>query len=89
MENWKKEYEEQQLKYGKECQAELKADKNFPLAVTPQQAVVILEPNHAPENFYCVGEISHAQALSNYKERLKNAGFNPMYVKIIVKYILG
>jgi hypothetical protein len=67
--------------YGKECKAELKADKNFPLAVTPKQAVVI------PENFYCDGEVSHKEALRDYKERLKLVGFNPMYVDMIVKYM--
>jgi len=85
----KNEFEEWQDKYGKECQAELKADKNFPLAVTPEQAVLILEPDHAPENFYCDGEISTEEALSNWQDRLKRSGFNPMYVKIITKYVFG
>ena len=85
----KTEFEEWENKYGKECQDELKADKNFPLAVTPEQAVLILEPNHAPENFCCDGEISSEQALSNWQNRLKHAGFNPMYVKVITKYVFG
>ena len=89
MEDWKKENEERQAKYGKECQAELKADKNFPLNVSPEQAVLILEPNHAPENFYCDGEISSEEALSNWQNRLKRAGFNPMYVKVITIYVFG
>lgn len=85
----KNEFKDWENNYGKECQAELKADKNFPLAVTPEQAMLILEPNHAPENFYCDGEISAEEAMSNWQNKLKNAGFNPMYVKIITKYVFG
>ena len=88
-ENWKKTISDRQNSYGKECQAELKADKNFPLSVSPEQAVLILEPSHAPENFYCDGEISSDEAMRNWKRRLKNSGLNPMYVKTIVKYVFG
>jgi hypothetical protein len=73
--------------YGKECKAELKADPKFPLVVTPKQAVVILEPVHAPENFYCDGEVSHAEALEDFKERLKMVEFNPTHVDWIIKYL--
>ena len=73
--------------YGKECKKELRADKDFPLVVTPKQAVVILEPLHAPENYYCDGEVSEVEALADYKERLKLVGFNPTHVGWIVKYM--
>lgn len=73
--------------YGKECVAELKADKTFPLAVTPKQAVIILEPSHAPENFYCDGEVTHEEATEDFKEKLKLVGFNPTYVDLIIKYL--
>ena len=76
-------------KYGQECVDELKADKNFPLKVTPKQAVQILEPSHAPENFYCDGEIEHDEALEDWKERLKLVGLNPTHVEWCVKYIFG
>jgi hypothetical protein len=89
MEDWKKENEERQAKYGKECQAELKADKNFPLNVSPEQAVLILEPNHAPENFYQDGEISEFEAMENWLNKLKMAGLNPYYRTIIKEYIFG
>lgn len=88
-EKWRQSIDDRQKNYGKECVQELKEDKNFPLSVTPEQAILILEPNHAPENFYCDGEITPDEALANWKGRLLNAGFNPMYVKMIVKYVFG
>jgi len=89
MKDFKQEYEERQNNYEKECQAELKADKKFQLSLTPEQAVIVLEPSHAPENFYCDGEVSHAQGLAMWKGRLKNSGLNPDNVNMIVKYIFG
>jgi len=73
--------------YGQECVDRLKADKTFPLVVTPKQAVIILEPSDAPENFYCDGEVTHEEAVADFKEKLKLVGFNPMYVKVIVDYL--
>lgn len=75
-------------KYGKECQEELKANK-FPLKVTPYQAIIILEPNHAPENFHHDGEVSEEEALDCWKQKLKNSGLNPYHVSMCVKYIFG
>lgn len=83
------EYEEWLKDYGKECKARLKADKKFPLAVNEEQAMLILKPSDAPEDFYCDGEISPEEAMRSWKEQLAQAGFNPMYVKIIVKYVFG
>lgn len=86
MEDWKKDYEEHQAKYGKECQEELKKG-GFKAEVTPEQAILILEPNHAPENFYCDGEISTTQAMSNWMERLRKAGLSPLQRVMARSYI--
>ncbi len=89
MEDYQKSYEEHMEKYGKECKKRLEDDPKFHLSVTPEQAIVILQPSDAPENFYCDGEISNAQALANWQEKLKNSGFNPMYVTMLTVYIFG
>ena len=65
----------------------LNNDTRFPLIVSEKQALVILEPWEAPENFYCDGEISHGKALELWKERLKNTGFDGFEIKICEKYI--
>ena len=87
MDEMRKSYEERQLAYGQECLEELKHTtlKN----VTPEQAVVILEPNHAPENFYCDGEVSHAQGLAMWKNKLTRSGLTPLQVHQAVKIIFG
>jgi hypothetical protein len=81
------DYEKYQKKYGQECKEELEKDPNFKLKVTEEQAVIILEPCHAPENFYCDGEITPRQALINWKRRLNESGLNPYHVSMIKKYI--
>jgi hypothetical protein len=73
--------------YGDECVATLKADKTFPLVVTPKQAVIIMEPIEAMENFYCDGEIGHDEAVADFKDRLKMVGFNPTHIGWIVDYL--
>lgn len=75
--------------YAKECQAKLKADKRFQLAVTPEQAEIILQPIHAPENFYQDGEISEFEAMENWLNKLKMSGINPYYRTVIKEYIFG
>ena len=89
MENWNKKYEEQQREYGKECKKRLKDDPKFPLVVTPEQAILILEPSDAPENFHCDGEITPEEALKNWKQKLANTGLNPTHVGWITKYVFG
>jgi hypothetical protein len=89
MKDWEKEYEEQQREYGEECKKRLKDDPKFPLVVTPEQAIIILEPYDAPENFYCDGEITPEEALRSWKQRLKNSGLNPTHVGWITKYVFG
>jgi len=83
------DYEKYQKKYGQECKEELEKDPNFKLKVTEEQAVIILEPCHAPENFYCDGEISYAQALDNWLDKLKREGLNPYHRTIVKEYIFG
>ena len=83
------EYEKWLKDYGKECKLTLKADKSFPIAVDEEQAILIMKPNNAPEDFYCDGEISPEEAMSDWKTELSNVGFNPTYVKIIAKYVFG
>lgn len=75
--------------YGKECLDELKADKNFPLKVTPYQAITILEPIHAPENYHHDGEVTEEEALDCWKQKLKNSGLNPTHIECCRKYIFG
>ena len=87
MDKMRKSFEERQLAYGQECLEEL---KNTSLKdVTPEQAVVILIPSHGPENFYCDGELSHAQGLTRWKGQLANSGLTPLQVQQAVKYIFG
>ena len=62
--DWKKEIEEHQKKYGQECLDELKKGGFNTDGLTPSQAIIILEPSHAPENFYCDGELNHIMAIS-------------------------
>ena len=73
--------------YGQECVDRLKADKTFPLVVTPKQAVIILEPSDAPENFYCDGEVTHDEAVKDFREKLGLVGFNRNNVNLIMKYL--
>lgn len=89
MEDWIKEYEEQQREYGLECKKRLKDDPKFPLVVTPEQAILILEPSDAPENFYCDGEITPEEAMENWLNRLKRAGLNPYHRTIVKEYVFG
>ena len=89
MDDYKKAYDEWEQKWMRECKQKLDKDPKFPLTVTPEQAIIILEPSEAPENFYCDGEISHAQALANWKRKLKESGLNPTHVAMITKYVFG
>ena len=79
--DWQKEIDEHQKKYGQECLSELKAGGFKTDDLTPEQAVLILEPSHAPENFYCDGEISHYHALENWKQRMMNSIPNFLILK--------
>ena len=89
MDNYQEEYDKWEQGWMKECKEQLDKDPNFPLKVTPEQAMLILEPIEAPENFYCDGEISGEEALKNWKEKLRNLGLNPRHVSWCEKYIFG
>ena len=76
-------------KYEQECLDELKAGGFNIDGLTPSQAVIILEPSHAPENFYCDGEVSHAQGLENWKNKMMRAGMTPLQRFKAQQYIFG
>jgi hypothetical protein len=59
----------EQQQYGQECIQEL-VEAGFP-ELTPKQAILILEPIHAPENFYQDGELSEAMAKKIWKTNLR------------------
>ena len=88
MEDWKKTYEERMKNYKQECVQELK-DNGFKAEVTPEQAMLILEPNHAPENFHHDGEVSPTQAMQIWLDRLKRAGLSPLQRTMAKEYIFG
>lgn len=74
--------------YKQECVNRL-VQAGFPATITPDQALEILQPSDAPENYYCDGEISQAQAFSSWKQRLRNAGLTESLIRKAVKYIFG
>ncbi|MEK6829779.1 MAG: hypothetical protein AABY15_06685 [Nanoarchaeota archaeon] len=76
-----KDWEERNKVYGEECLAELKGNGFDTEGITPSQAITILIPSHAPENFYCDGEISHPQALARWKKQLADSGMKPEQVR--------
>lgn len=88
MEDWKKTYEERQKKYGQECVQELK-DNGFRAEVTPEQAILILEPSHAPENFHQDGEVTPTQAMEIWLDRLRKAGLSALQRVMAKEYIFG
>ncbi len=87
--NWQEEIDEHNKKYGQECLGELKAGGFNTEGLTPSQAIIILEPSHAPENFYCDGEVSHAQGLENWKNKMMRAGMTPFQRVKAQQYIFG
>jgi hypothetical protein len=60
-----------------------------PEKLTKNQKDAILEPLEAPENYMCDGEISPAQALSRWKQKLAQNGLTPVQVRQAVKAIIG
>ena len=57
--------------------------------LTQEQMDIISEPNDAPENYHCDGEISSKQAYSRWVNNLINSGLTPAQVKSAVKFIFG
>lgn len=55
--------------------------------LTKDQIYTILEPIDAPENYYCDGEITPAQAYRRWKQRLKDSGLTPIQVALVIKGI--
>jgi len=73
---YRKEREERLVKFGL-------------TGLTEEQMDIISEPNDAPENYHCDGEISSAQAYSRWVGQLKNSGLTPAQVKSAIKFIFG
>lgn len=87
--DWQKELKEHNKKYRQECLDELKAGGFDTAGLTPSQAMKILEPSHAPENFYCDGEVPHSIALLNWRNALRSEGLTPLQIHKAEKYIFG
>jgi len=60
-----------------------------PDKLTGDQKDVILEPEEAPENYACDGEITADEAMSYWRQRLKESGLNRLGVLKAVKYHFG
>ncbi len=82
-----KEMEERRNAYGKECLQELEGTELA--GVTETQAQLILLPNHAPENFYCDGEISPQQAVDSWVAKLQRSGLSPQLIAKAIKHSIG
>jgi hypothetical protein len=54
--------------------------------LTEDQEYIISEPNDAPENYHCDGEITSKQAYSRWVNRLKQSGLTPAQVKAAIKF---
>lgn len=87
--DWQKEIKEHERKYGQECLDELKERGLTVDGLTPNQAIQILEPIHAPENFYCDGEVPHSIALLNWRNALKSSGLTPLQIHNAERLIFG
>ena len=51
-----------------------------PDELTDDQRNIIMEPMEAPENYYCDGEITPAEADRNWIQRLNNSGLSKLQV---------
>jgi hypothetical protein len=51
-----------------------------PEKLTEAQKDILLEPSEAPENYYCDGEISPAQAKTRWTNRMRQAGFKEIEI---------
>lgn len=56
--------------------------------LTREQEDVIMEPSEAPENYYCDGEITPAQAKQRWITNLKNSGLDVNQIAKAVKLML-
>ncbi len=73
--------------YKQECIEEC-AQKGME-GLTAEQAILVLQPEHGPENFMCDGEISFSQAMRNWKYKLKNSGLTDSQIRKAKKIIFG
>ena len=84
MNDYLKAQEEYTKKYQAEC---LERHRDSGLGdLTGEQAEMILEPEDAPENYACDGEISPDEAFASWKDRLAETGLSPQQTKEVIKY---
>jgi hypothetical protein len=55
--------------------------------LTKDQIYIILEPLEAPENYYCDGEITSAQADARWMRKLKESGLSRIQIAKVIKGI--
>ena len=60
-----------------------------PEELTDLQKNLILEPDNAPENYHCDGEITPKQAFASWKVRLKNSGLTNPQINKTIKFVFG
>lgn len=56
-----------------------------PSKLTEDQKYILLEPVEAPENYFCDGEISPAQAKQRWTRKMKEAGFKEIEIMNVKK----
>lgn len=57
--------------------------------LTQAQIDIIEEPNEAPENYACDGEISPREARVRWIDKLRKAGLSQVDVQKAIKYVFG
>lgn len=73
--------------YGEECIMECREMGMDHL--TGEQAKTILIPSHGPENYYCDGELTKAEALENWKAKLKRLNLYSHQIDEAVSIMIG
>jgi hypothetical protein len=66
--------------YEKEIRIQLRNAGLDPDELTDDQRYLIMEPNEAPENFFCDGEITPEEADKNWIKRINNCGLSKLQV---------
>jgi len=87
LKEFRKSQEDYFERYRKEKEESLKIAGLINL--TEAQMDIISEPNDAPENYHCDGEITPKQAYSRWVNKLRNSGLTPAQVKLAIKFIFG
>lgn len=74
--------------YEQECKERL-IKNGFPDTITGKQALLIVEPSDAPENFYRDGQLSFTLAKRIWKMNLKLAKLDDSLIKKADKFNFG